>query len=219
MMNRVLNKLKLFLKWRKRTKSINLSIKGRDNKFINEGLFNNVIIDIEGHSNEVRIEKNTTINNTLIYIRGDHHRLIINENCFFGEGELWIEDHHCTLIIHEYTTIERAHLAVTEPFSKLEIHKDCMLAKHVEIRTGDSHSIIDLVTGERINKAADVTLETHVWVGAHAKILKGVTIGNNSVIGTSSIVTKDVPANSIVAGVPAKLIRSGIDWKRERIIN
>lgn len=194
-------------------------IKGSNNQIVNDGILNKVTIDIKGNNNKIQIGKNTSVNNVLIYVRGDYHKLIIEENCYFGEGELWIEDHHCSLIIHSSTTVESAHLAVTEPFSVLEIHNDCMLARHVEIRTGDSHSIIDLETGERINKAANVTLQKHVWIGAHAKILKGVTIGSNSVIGTASLVTNDVPANSIAAGIPAKIIRTGIDWRRERIIN
>jgi acetyltransferase-like isoleucine patch superfamily enzyme len=101
----------------------------------------------------------------------------------------------------------------------MEIHKDCMLAKYVEIRTGDSHSIVDKETGKRINKAANVCIEEHVWIGAHAKILKGVTIGNNSVIGTASVVTKDVPEGSIASGVPARVIRTGISWDRKRIFS
>jgi acetyltransferase-like isoleucine patch superfamily enzyme len=93
-----------------------------------------------------------------------------------------------------------------------------MLAKQVEIRTGDSHSIVDIVTGKRINYASNVILEEYVWVGAHSKILKGVRVGHNSIIGTGAIVTKDIPANSIAAGVPAKVLRSGVDWKRERLL-
>ena len=68
-------------------------------------------------------------------------------------------------------------------------------------------------------KIAPVKICKNVWVGGHSKILKGVTIGNNSVIGTAALVTSDIPAHSIAAGVPAKVIRSNIDWKRERIID
>lgn len=193
------------------------SIVGTNNVINNDGIFSNVVFDILGNDNAINIGKNSYINNALIFIRGNRHRINIGENCFFGEGEFWLEDSDCTLIIHNKTTIEHAHLAVTEPFSILEIHEDCMLAKHVEIRTGDSHSIIDLQTGERINKAANVTLEKHVWIGAHAKVLKGVTIGNNSIVGTGSLVTTDIPANSIAAGVPAKVIKTNVDWKRERL--
>jgi len=193
------------------------SIKGLNNTIVNEGIFNNVVFDIAGNNNEIRIGKNTSVNNALIFIRGDYHKIIIEDNCFFGKGELWIEDDHGSITIHSHTTIEHAHLAVTEPQSILEIHRDCMLAKHIEIRTGDSHSIIDAISGERINRAANVTLKEHVWIGAHAIILKGVTIENNSVIGTASLVTSNIPANSIAAGVPAKVIRSNVDWKRQRI--
>lgn len=193
------------------------SVKGYNNTITNKGKLNNVFFDVNGNNNKISIGINSSINNTLIYIRGDYHRIEIDENCYYGEGELWIEDHHCSLIIHSNTTVERGHLAVTEPYSTLVIHKDCMLAKFVEIRTGDSHSIVDINSGERINKAANVTLEEHVWVGAHAKILKGVTVGHNSVIGTTSVVSKNIPSNCVAAGIPAKVIRSGIGWKRERL--
>lgn len=192
---------------------------GDMNTINSKGVLNNVTYDIIGNYNEIVIGTNTFINDTLIFIRGNHHKLVIGENCFMGKGELWMEDDHCSLIIHNHTTIEHAHLAVTESHSILEIHKDCMLAKQVEIRTGDSHSIIDRQSGKRINKAANVTLQEHVWVGAHAKILKGVTIGNNSVIATGAIVTTNIPAHSVAGGIPAKVIKTDTDWKRERIVD
>ena len=192
---------------------------GNQNKITNNGIFKNVSFDIIGNNNTILIGKNTIVSNTLIFIRGDHHRIIIGENCFMGKGELWIEDDHCSLVIHSFTTIEHAHLAVTEPFSVIEIYNDCMLSNQIEIRTGDSHSIIDMQTGKRINHAANVTLQEHVWVGAHAKILKGVTIGNNTVIATGAVVTGDIPPHSIAAGIPAKVIKTSTDWKRERNID
>lgn len=209
----------LLLRLKKVVSSKPSPIKGTGNKIVIDGVLVNVSYDIVGDNNEINIGKNTRINNTFIYIRGDHHKIIIKESCYIGEGELWIEDDHCSLIIHNNTTIEKAHLAVTEPFSVLEIHKDCMIAKHVEIRTGDSHSIIDMQSGKRINRAANVILKEHVWVGAHAKILKGVTVGNNTVIATGAIVTGDIPPHSIAAGIPAKVIKTNTDWKRERIID
>lgn len=54
---------------------------------------------------------------------------------------------------------------------------------------------------------APVKIGNRVWVGAHATILAGVTVGDNSVIAAGAVVTKDVPANVVVAGVPAKIIK------------
>lgn len=54
---------------------------------------------------------------------------------------------------------------------------------------------------------AKVVIGKNVWVGAHATILPGVTVGDNSVIGAGAVVNKDVPANSIAVGVPAKIIK------------
>lgn len=47
----------------------------------------------------------------------------------------------------------------------------------------------------------------NVWIGSNATVLQGVTVGENSVVAAGAVVTKDVPANSIVGGVPAKLIK------------
>ena len=52
-----------------------------------------------------------------------------------------------------------------------------------------------------------VVLGKNVWVGAHATILPGVTIGDNAVIAAGAVVTKDVPANAVVGGVPAKVLK------------
>jgi acetyltransferase-like isoleucine patch superfamily enzyme len=53
----------------------------------------------------------------------------------------------------------------------------------------------------------DVVVGSNVWIGYGACILRGVSVGDNAVIGTNSVVTKDVPANAIVGGVPARIIR------------
>lgn len=55
---------------------------------------------------------------------------------------------------------------------------------------------------------APITIGRNVWIGSGATVVPGVTIGDNSIIGAGSVVTKDVPENTIVAGVPAKIIRT-----------
>ena len=53
----------------------------------------------------------------------------------------------------------------------------------------------------------------HVWIGSGAKILKGVTIGNGSIVAAGAVVVQDVPENCLAAGVPARIVKEGVQWK------
>ena len=67
---------------------------------------------------------------------------------------------------------------------------------------------LDLSSNERLHTKGFIILKDGVWIGAGAVILSNVIVGKNSVVGAGSVVTKDVPDNVIVAGNPAKVIRS-----------
>ena len=69
-------------------------------------------------------------------------------------------------------------------------------------------------SGEVLNHGKGVLIEPAVWIGEAAKILKGVVIGFGAIVGAGSIVTKDVARNSLVAGVPARVIRNNVGWTR-----
>lgn len=69
----------------------------------------------------------------------------------------------------------------------------------------------------RYSVAKPIIIGHNVWIGMYARINKGVTIGNNSIIAANAVVTKDVPANSIAAGNPARIVKSDID-KTPRLI-
>lgn len=198
-------------------KSYKSPIAGKNNIINNKGILLKVKIDIIGDNNVIEIMKGSILSNMIIFIRGNNHKLKIGENCIYKCGSIWFEDNNCEIEIGQKTTIESAHLAVTEPYKKITIGEDCMFSSEIEFRTGDSHSIIDNATKKRINLAQNINVGNHVWIGAHSIILKGVTIGNNSIIGTNSLVTKSIPNNSVAAGIPAKIIKNNIDWVRERI--
>jgi len=81
-----------------------------------------------------------------------------------------------------------------------------MIAHGAYISDADWHGIYD--RAEPVGQTKPVILEDNVWVGDSAIICKGVTVGKNSIIGAGSVVTKDVPPNSIFAGNPAKFVKS-----------
>lgn len=58
------------------------------------------------------------------------------------------------------------------------------------------------------NRPAPIHIGKNVWIGSHATILPGVTVGDNAIVAAGAVVTKDVPANTIVGGVPARKLKS-----------
>jgi acetyltransferase-like isoleucine patch superfamily enzyme len=184
----------------------------------NEEISENVKITVIGNNNIIKCDPSARLSNLQIVISGDYHKIIIGEYCDIKSGTLWIEDNHCTIIIGKKTTIYGAGIAATEPNSIIEIGERCLFAYDIDIRCGDSHSIIDLQSGKRINYAKNIKIGNHVWIGAFVRILKGVQIGDESVVGIAAVVTKNVPRHCVVAGNPARVVKENIRWTEERIL-
>lgn len=89
---------------------------------------------------------------------------------------------------------------------RIEIGEGTAIARDVIIRSFDGHNI----DGSPLS--APIKIGNHVWIGQRAMILKGVTIGDGAVIAAGAIVTKDIPAGCLAAGVPAKVIRTNVKW-------
>jgi acetyltransferase-like isoleucine patch superfamily enzyme len=91
------------------------------------------------------------------------------------------------------------------------IGRDCAIAWGVTLCDHDMHKIF--IDGIQQTETAPIKIGNGVWIGMNATILKGVTIGDGAVIAAHSVVTKDVPAHSLVGGNPAKVIREKVEFK------
>lgn len=89
----------------------------------------------------------------------------------------------------------------------ITIGADCLIAEHVSIRDQDHRFGPELTTAKADFITAPIWIGSNVWIGAKATITKGISIGDNSVVGANSVVTHDVPSNTVVAGVPARILR------------
>lgn len=176
-----------------------------------------VTLDIRGQGHKVYIGPGCVLNHVYLRIRGEGNEVHLEEGVRFTRGgEIWLEDQGSRLHIGPRTTVVQAHLAVIEG-TTLRIGAEAMLAYDIEIRTGDSHVVLDAQTGQRLNPSADVRIDDHVWIGAHARLLKGVHIGRDSVVASSAVVTEAHGEEGVIwAGVPARILRRGITWRRER---
>lgn len=92
------------------------------------------------------------------------------------------------------------------------IGDNTMIAGEVYISDSDWHDVYDRTSEQDAHKP--IVLERNVWLGYGVKVCKGVTIGENSVVGTGSVVSRSIPANVIAAGNPARIVRK-LDPERE----
>ena len=99
--------------------------------------------------------------------------------------------------------------------AKVIIGNDCMFAQKVLFATDDTHPIFDVATKQRVNKSADIKVNDHVWIAEGARILKGTTIAEGSVIGMYSLLShKNIPNNSIAVGNPVRVVKKNIAWEK-----
>jgi acetyltransferase-like isoleucine patch superfamily enzyme len=156
-------------------------------------LYPGIIIDFKS-----KIHNNCSI----VCVKGG--KLIIsNSHILFGTHIL--VDTNSIISIHD-SFIGRN--CVITAHKKIMISKGCMLAEMVVIR--DQDHIVDIVAGKKPREGfntAPVEIGENVWIASKATVLKGVTIGQSSVVAASAVVTKDIPPYQVWGGVPAKFIK------------
>jgi acetyltransferase-like isoleucine patch superfamily enzyme len=133
----------------------------------------------------------------------------------------WI-GHGCKLRAHEGLISIGAKTVIGQEctisaFQHVSIGRECVIADRAMFIDFD-HGMVEVERPIRLQGIykRDVRIGNNVWIGYGACVLRGVTIGDNAVVGTNAVVTKDVPDNAIVGGVPARLIRMRHRPKRLR---
>jgi acetyltransferase-like isoleucine patch superfamily enzyme len=116
----------------------------------------------------------------------------------------------------------RCHEGQVEIGSKTVMGQECTISAYQRVRIGEQcviadramfidfdHGVVEVERPIRVQGIykRDVEVGNNVWIGYGACILRGVRVGDNSIVGTNSVVTRDVPANAVVAGIPARVIR------------
>lgn len=161
-------------------------------------------------------------------IRGKGYKIQIATQ-FLGKGNIYIEnatigvwpspgfvnnstyiearDTHAEIKIEEGTIINNCAQIIADK-TKIYIGKHCLIGQNFFVTDSDFHGlkIEDRTNGNY--ECLPVNIEDNVFIGSNVTILKGVTIGAGAVIANGSIVTKNVPANTLVAGIPSRVIKN-----------
>ena len=144
-----------------------------------------------GKNLQLQIAKGTTVRFGRFSWIGDGTKI----RCHEGEVRIGAK----TVLGQECTISAYQHVSIGE---------QCILADRVMLIDFD-HNVAEVERPIRVQGIykRDVRVGNNVWIGFGAQILRGVTVGDNAIVGAGAVVTKDVPANAVVAGVPARLIR------------
>jgi acetyltransferase-like isoleucine patch superfamily enzyme len=136
---------------------------------------------------------------------GKHAKLHIGRWAWVGHGSK-LRVHEGEVRIGAKTVMGQE--CTISAFQHVSIGRECIVADRVMLIDFD-HGVVEVERPIRLQGIykRDVRVGHNVWIGYGACILRGVTVGDNSVIGTSAVVTNEVPANAIVGGIPARVIR------------
>jgi acetyltransferase-like isoleucine patch superfamily enzyme len=136
---------------------------------------------------------------------GEHGSVDLGRWSWLGHGTK-IRCHEGVVSIGAKTVMGQE--CTVSAYQHVSIGRECVIADRVMLIDFD-HGMVEVdrpIRQQGIYKR-DVRVGNNVWVGYGACILRGVTVGDNAVIGTNAVVTADVPANAVVGGVPARVIR------------
>ena len=179
---------------------INFSKNSKNNKILvhkdNLNSFHNCNISIVGNNTIFKFEKTNMIRSLNIMTCGGN-----NQTLYWGKNSTSFS---CDIFLNEEN-------------ASLKIGEDCMFSSEIKIWCTDGHAIIDKVSKKSLNQLTQpLEIGNHCWIGQGARLLKNTKILENSVVGSGSVVTKSFDVgNVVIAGNPAKIIKTGIEWKRE----
>lgn len=130
----------------------------------------------------------------------------INGKFSFHSGLYLVVNENANLILGSGYTNNNVEINC---FKSIEIGENVIISKGVIIRDSDNH----ILNGNYDQISMPIIIRDNVWIGIRAIILKGVTIGEGAVVAAGAVVNKDVPAYSLVGGVPAKVLKENIVWE------
>ncbi|MEB3286193.1 MAG: acyltransferase [Vampirovibrionales bacterium] len=174
----------------------------------------------KARSARIRLSANAKLNygySTHLFVDTQQTRLVMGEdarlnvapgNCTIQKGcSVFIADNAGLSFGENLTLVSNARIVA---YADITFGANCIVGWEAQIMSGDGHPVY--YGGHETNAPRAISIGDNVWIGSRAVVLKGVTIGEGAIVAANAVVTKDVPAHAVVAGNPAKIVMSDVDW-------
>ncbi len=202
----------------RRLLEIRKRIRGTGNMIdLGDSIVRGLRIDIRGSNNTIRFHNGTIVEGLHVKMQGNGHELVIGDKAWLYKSRMHFEDNNCHIRIGDGCLANNATISAVEDGSVVDVGPRVGLSEGCDLRTSDSHSIVDLKTGKRINPPGNITIGEHAWIGKEVMVLKGVNIGAHTTVGLRSVVTRDLHANCLAVGSPAKAIKENVTWDYDKL--
>lgn len=177
----------------------------------NGGNIKKSIISIKGSGNILECGS-INVDRSSITIRGTNNKIIIKDAVELRSATIIIRGSGCSVEIGYNTTFGGVRIINVGKDNKISIGDRCLFSDNIEVWASDTHPVFN-EQGEWINRERPVTIGNGVWVGSRVIILKGVEIGEGSIIGMGTLVTKSISAQAVAVGSPGREIFKGVSWE------
>lgn len=187
-------------------------------------------VTIHGVGNVVKLPKK--VSNSRVFIVGNNNHIEFAEDALLTNTQIIVYGDGCTMQVAPKARFLGPCAINLTGGGKIVVGENCgirgvkfeccgatiklgklvMFSYDILLRNHDSHKVISLENRRVVNEPQDIEIGNHVWICESAKVLKGVRIGDDSIVAFGALVTKDVGANSIVAGIPGKVVKTNITW-------
>lgn len=169
-------------------------------------------IVVKGSGNKIKIGKCAAFGGVYLEVKNGG-MIEIGEGCILSAIRIFSLAPGASIRIGRSSGFNGSSQITAHEPSTISIGSGCLIASGVCIASSDVHKIFDIETGVRTNPPADVTIGDKVWIADSATIMKGSRIGSGSIVGRDSQVRGEFPPNSLIAGIPATIRRTGVRWE------
>ena len=172
-------------------------------------------IIISGNNNIIKV-LSSDIGNSTISLNSSDSKIFIGENC-------WIRGLHVytmlgngqQLVMGDNSSTCGVNVHLKEADTSVFIGVDCQFSDEINIWPTDGHAIFDKKSMHLLNKPKTIIIGDHCWIATGVHFTKNAKLPNNTIVGAKSVVTKSfTKENTTLAGNPAKIISTGVEWDR-----